>query len=434
MEHIMRFVSTRIIALLSIAVLGAACTVQETEAPVAAGPSELALSLAMEAAPAELVQDGVSQASVRITARGPNGQPARGVSLRIETFVDGSRADFGTLSSSTVTTGDDGIARLVYTVPPRPSAPVQVGSLVTLTATPISTDARGDISRQVDIRVVPMGVIVGPNGIAAGFTYSPTTVTTNQTVHFDAAPTTDRGVRCGNACSYSWSFGDGSAGTGLTATHVYRAAGTYVVQLTATNVNGQSGQSTPQTVTVAAAEPPTAAFTFSPQSPEVGQDVFFNAGASTVPSGSGRRIVSYDWDFGNGRTGSGVTTSQRYSSAGSFRATLTVTDDAAQTGTQTQSVTVGGGLVAQLIFSPQTPRPGRPVSFDARGSRMPAPIVRYQFDYGNGIPSDWNNTVGYSTATFPDEGTYVVRLTVFDAAGRSASTTVTVTVAEPETP
>ena len=76
----------------------------------------------------------------------------------------------------------------------------------------------------------------------------------------------------------------------------------------------------------------------SPTAPRTSQDVFFSAEGSRAASG--RRIVAYDWNFGSGRTGSGVTTSKRYDTAGSYVVTLTVTDDASQATTVTQTVTV----------------------------------------------------------------------------------------------
>lgn len=63
----------------------------------------------------------------------------------------------------------------------------------------------------------------------------------------------------------------------------------------------------------------------------------FDGSGSHDPDGT---ITSYAWTFGDGTTGSGVTTSRTYAAAGTFPVTLTVTDDDGATGTQTQSVTV----------------------------------------------------------------------------------------------
>ena len=59
--------------------------------------------------------------------------------------------------------------------------------------------------------------------------------------------------------------------------------------------------------------------------------------STAAPGGS---IVAYDWDFGNGVTKSGVTTSNLTPRPGRFRSCSTVTDDAGQKATATQTVTV----------------------------------------------------------------------------------------------
>lgn len=79
--------------------------------------------------------------------------------------------------------------------------------------------------------------------------------------------------------------------------------------------------------------PPVASFTYTTND----LTASFNASGSTDSDGS---IVSYAWNFGDGTTGSGVTTSRAYAAAGTYNVTLTVTDNAGATGTQSKSVTV----------------------------------------------------------------------------------------------
>ncbi len=52
-------------------------------------------------------------------------------------------------------------------------------------------------------------------------------------------------------------------------------------------------------------------------------------------------IVSFAWSFGDGSTGSGVTASHTYASAGTYAVVLTVTDNAGATGSSTANVTAG---------------------------------------------------------------------------------------------
>jgi len=51
----------------------------------------------------------------------------------------------------------------------------------------------------------------------------------NETVTFDASGSSDAD---GTIVDYFWSFGDGTTGTGITATHSYTLNGTYTVALT----------------------------------------------------------------------------------------------------------------------------------------------------------------------------------------------------------
>lgn len=329
----------RLLALVPVVLLLSACSIEETSAPPLAGPSEFALGIVVHAAPDSILQDGVSQSFITIEAKGPDGRPVRNVHLRLAIAANGVVADFGTLSTKTTTTDDNGRAKVTYTAPPKPVESVGMGTVVTIIVTPLGNDYRGELDRVVDIRVIPPGVILPPNGTPVpAFTFSPQPVTVFTPVTFDASTTADEGVACGSRCSYSWNFGDGSTANGMVTSHEFRSAGSFNVTLTVIDARGQSA-SVSQSVTVAPGQPPTAAFTFSPTEPLPGQTIFFNA--STSRAAPGRSIASYEWDFGSGTSGQGVTISKTYSVAGSYVVTLNVTDDANQVGTFSQTVPVG---------------------------------------------------------------------------------------------
>lgn len=99
--------------------------------------------------------------------------------------------------------------------------------------------------------------------------------------------------------------------------------------LTALFTNGtESPHSTPFAFsipkTTQANTPPTAVFTVSSSSGQAPLQVAFNGTSSFDSDGT---IVSYTWNFGDGTTAKGQSASHLYSTAGSFTATLTVTDN-----------------------------------------------------------------------------------------------------------
>ncbi|MFN7118576.1 MAG: PKD domain-containing protein, partial [Saprospiraceae bacterium] len=146
------------------------------------------------------------------------------------------------------------------------------------------------------------------------------------TVNFDASTSTDDG----SIVSYSWDFGDGSAGSGVTTSHTYNTVGDFTVVLTVTDNLGATDTATVK-ITASANPAPVAIITADQTSGLAPLTVNFDAGTST-DDGS---IVSYSWDFGDGSVGSGVTTSHTYNTVGDFTVVLTVTDNLGATDTAT---------------------------------------------------------------------------------------------------
>lgn len=84
-------------------------------------------------------------------------------------------------------------------------------------------------------------------------------------------------------------------------------------------------------------EPPTADFVFSPTGPLVDAAVYFNGEKSSDPDG---RIVSYRWDFGDSKMGSGRRVSHIYATAATYTVVLCVTDNRGARVCTSQTVTV----------------------------------------------------------------------------------------------
>ncbi len=195
---------------------------------------------------------------------------------------------------------------------------------VTLTV----TDDRGAISTVSHV-LTPVAPANQPP--TAAFT----TQCTNLSCSADAAGSSDPD---GTVAGYSWNWGDGAVGTGVSPTpHVYAAAGTYTVTLIATDNTGATGTvSHDVVVTAPATSPPVASFTVSCTVLTCSTD----AGASTDPDGT---IALYGWTWGDGLTTPGTaaaTNNHVYVNGGSYVITLTVTDNAGATASTTRTVTV----------------------------------------------------------------------------------------------
>ena len=153
----------------------------------------------------------------------------------------------------------------------------------------------------------------------ASFTQSSTNVLTNVIVNFDGSASNDPD---GTIISYSWTFGDGSTGSGHTVSHSYASAGTFTVRLNVTDNSGSTALAS--AVITVQDRPPTIMFSLSTNSTTTGTVVTFNSAGTADPDGV---IVSYTWDFGDGSFGSGPYPSHTYSSPGTYTVKLTVVDD-----------------------------------------------------------------------------------------------------------
>ena len=152
----------------------------------------------------------------------------------------------------------------------------------------------------------------------ASFIANPTSGIAPLEVSFNASSSSDSD---GSIISYVWDFKDGNTGNGETVNHTFSSIGSYNVELTVTDNEGAT-DSTTKTITVTETpnQSPTASFTANPTSGVAPLEISFDASSSSDSDGS---IISYQWDFKDGATGSGQTINHTFSSTGSYNVRLT---------------------------------------------------------------------------------------------------------------
>ncbi len=187
--------------------------------------------------------------------------------------------------------------------------------------------------------------------------------------------------------TYSWNFGDGTTGAGVSITHGYLAQNTYTITLVVKDKNGCTDSIKHQVLI----EHPVPIFDTTMISQSCGNSSIQFHDKST---GSGSPFI-YSWDFGDG---GGAATSQNpfktYTVPGTYTVTLTITNSAGCSTTITKNnyVTVPGP-VGTFSFTPNNGCRPLTVTFTATSNN--ADIYQWDFGDGHGITTS-SKTVTYT--------------------------------------
>ena len=241
-------------------------------------------------------------------------------------------------------------------------------------------------------------------------------------VSFDASSSIDID---GEIVSYQWNFGEGNTGTGMLTTHTFQDYGKYVVQLVV--IDNQGLSDTSELIIDAGLEPipPEAALSVSSQIGSAPFPVMFDATISSDPDGD---IASFLWTIGEEEIGTEESFVYEFTEEGIYVVQLIVTDDTGLRDTVSISITVVQGNVPPQADFSYFFDPGdsfQKVSFDASNSNdRDGQILSYKWDFGDGEKGE-GKVVKH---TYPDEGTYLVTLSVEDDSSAKDTYGIPVTV------
>ena len=240
-------------------------------------------------------------------------------------------------------------------------------------------------------------------------------------VSFDGSGSTDPN---GDVLTYLWDLGNGVTKTGAAIDHEFTEFGDQLVTLT---VSDPSGNTDTDTITITVTDPnqpPVASFVVDTDTAIAPATLTFDASSSTDPNND---TLTYTWDFGNGDTATGVTTSYLFNTVGTFTVQLTVNDGKLDDSV-TKTITItDGNPIASITADVTSGIAPLIVNFDATGSLDPqGNVLSYAWDFG-----DTNTGTGeLATHTFTSAGIYTVVLTVDNGQGGTDTASVTITVTD----
>lgn len=203
-----------------------------------------------------------------------------------------------------------------------------------------------------------------------------------------------------------WDYGDGNVDTIQNTSHIYASPGLY--NITFTVIDSNACQNT-AVKPVRVYELPVAAFGFSTGC--VGYGVQFSDSSTITDPLTNGNISNWYWDFGDGNDTTVQNPLHPYSSVGVFNISLIASSAYGCADTITRPITVYVPPVA--AFSRDTVCYGLASSFTDLSIPMPASIISWDWDFGDGGIDSVQNP----NYVFSNPGIYNTMLTVWDTNG-----------------
>jgi gliding motility-associated-like protein len=213
---------------------------------------------------------------------------------------------------------------------------------------------------------------------------------------------------------YLWNFGDGASSPARDPVHNYAAVGPFTVKLKVTSKDGCTDSVSKQLTTVY--PQPVADF-------DVSTEVCLGTGTifTDKSDGKGSTISQYRWDFDDGQTVSGTSTTHTYTIARNYNPRLTVTTDKGCVSAVASKPTLVNPLpVADFSFAGKACA-NKQISFTDISNPGAGTVAKWNWNFDDGTGS----TVGNPVHTFTSVKTYNVSLDVESSKGCKSAVAVT---------
>lgn len=221
----------------------------------------------------------------------------------------------------------------------------------------------------------------------------------------------------GEISKFDWNFGDGNTSSGEKVSHKYSKPGKYSVTLTVIDNTGASNnQATSQLVVTVNDKPDADAGSIRVVA--VGERVNFDGSKSVDRDG---QIIKYDWDFGDGGSGTGVKPEYIYKQPGKYTVKLTVTDNSnSKSSTNFDTATVIVNFPPVAVAGEDMLLTSSEARFDgSKSSDKDGVLTAYLWEFGDGNTSNEIKPFHF----YKKPGTYKVKLTVTDNTSVSSNKT-----------
>lgn len=210
-----------------------------------------------------------------------------------------------------------------------------------------------------------------------------------------------------DAVAWKWQFGDGETSNLENPSHTYKTEGVFTVSLTITNSAGCEVTIT-KNPCIEIKKPVVSIIN------NLTKDCVPYSFSPVLNISSITQIVSYEWDFGDGGTGTGLNPVHNYTQKGTYTVSVTYTtqDGCKETISKKDLVKVGNKVNVDFDASPKDVCASMPIKFtDLSKGNPPAdnPIEEWEWQFGDGGSS----TVQHPTYAFSDTGYMWVGLTVY---------------------